>query len=42
VPSFAGNEFDQRGTGFARVSGGRVDVGAFELQIAELIVLFTG
>jgi CSLREA domain-containing protein len=25
---------DQRGTGFARVSGGRIDVGAFELQQA--------
>jgi hypothetical protein len=32
VPSFPGNEFDQRGAGFARVVGGRVDVGAFEVQ----------
>jgi hypothetical protein len=26
-------EFDQRGEGFARVAGGRVDIGAFEVQI---------
>lgn len=32
VPSFPGNEFDQRGTGFARVVNGKVDVGAFEVQ----------
>ena len=42
VPSFAGNEFDQRGPAFARVSGGRVDIGAYEVQVPELIVLFTG
>ncbi len=32
VPSFPGNEFDQRGAGFARVVGSKVDVGAFEVQ----------
>jgi len=30
----AGLLFDQRGTGFARVSGGGVDMGAFEIQSA--------
>ena len=39
VPTFAGNGFDQRGTGFARVVNGRVDIGAFE---RELEGLFTG
>lgn len=29
----AGLEFDQRGTGFARVSGAAADIGAFELQL---------
>ena len=28
----AGLDFDQRGTGFARVSGAAADIGAFELQ----------
>jgi hypothetical protein len=32
VPTFTGNQFDQRGTGFARIVGGLVDVGAFEFQ----------
>jgi hypothetical protein len=32
--------FDQRGTGFARVSGGRIDVGAFERQVT--LFPFTG
>jgi predicted outer membrane repeat protein len=32
VADFPGNEFDQRGAGFARVVNGRVDVGAFEVQ----------
>ncbi|MCO6042745.1 right-handed parallel beta-helix repeat-containing protein [Aeoliella sp. ICT_H6.2] len=27
-------EFDQRGGGFDRVTGGRIDIGAFELQVA--------
>jgi hypothetical protein len=39
VPTFAGNGFDQRGTGFARVVNGRVDIGAFE---RALVGLFTG
>ncbi len=32
VPSFPGNEFDQRGAGFDRVVNGKVDVGAYEVQ----------
>ena len=32
VPDFPTNEFDQRGDGFARVVGGVVDIGAFEVQ----------
>jgi hypothetical protein len=32
VPDFPGNEFDQRGPGFPRVSGTKSDVGAFEVQ----------
>jgi hypothetical protein len=32
VATFTGNEFDQRGTGYARVFGGLVDIGAFESQ----------
>ena len=32
VPAFAGNEFDQRGVGFARVVFGVADAGAFEAQ----------
>lgn len=35
VATFPGNQFDQRGTGFARVSYGRVDIGAFEIQPPE-------
>jgi Right handed beta helix region len=45
LPSFPGNEFDQRGPGFDRVVGARVDVGAFEVQAPEPIVItptFTG
>jgi hypothetical protein len=30
IPSFAGNEFDQRGPGFPRVVGTRGDIGAVE------------
>ena len=30
VATFVGNQFDQRGTGFARVIGTSVDIGAFE------------
>jgi hypothetical protein len=33
VATFPGNQFDQRGTGFARVSNGTVDIGAFEVQV---------
>jgi hypothetical protein len=32
VATFTGNEFDQRGTGFARIFGSLVDVGAYEVQ----------
>ena len=32
VATFTGNQFDQRGTGYARIIGGLVDIGAFELQ----------
>ncbi|MSZ89950.1 MAG: hypothetical protein F2585_11465, partial [Actinobacteria bacterium] len=32
VPVFAGNEFDQRGFGFARIAFGIADAGAFEMQ----------
>jgi hypothetical protein len=45
VPTFAGNEFDQRGNGFARVVAGTVDIGAFEVQAPEPAVIqpkFTG
>jgi hypothetical protein len=47
VASFPGNEFDQRGDGFARVVGSSVDVGAFEVQTPEAAPLvitprFTG
>lgn len=31
VPTFPGNTFDQRGTGFPRTSGSRSDIGAIEL-----------
>ena len=32
VATFVGNEFDQRGTGYARVVGTSADIGAFEIQ----------
>ena len=32
VATFSGNEFDQRGAGYARLVGGLVDIGAFEAQ----------
>jgi len=35
VPVFDGNEFDQRGVGFARIVFGVADVGAFEVQEPE-------
>ena len=47
VPDFPGNEFDQRGAGYARVVGTHSDIGAFEVQppAPEAIVItpkFTG
>ena len=38
----AGLAYDQRGVGFARVSGTQADAGAFELQMADLSVAKTG
>jgi hypothetical protein len=35
IPTFIGNEFDQRGAGFARVVGTKSDIGAFEAQAPE-------
>jgi len=32
VPTFTGNSFDQRGSGFARVVGTKSDIGSFEIQ----------
>jgi hypothetical protein len=44
VPSFTGNEFDQRGEGFARVVAGTADIGAFEVQPPPVVIQpkFTG
>ena len=47
VPDFPGNEFDQRGAGYARIVGTTSDIGAFEVQppAPEAIVItpkFTG
>jgi len=45
VPTFPGNDFDQRGAGFARVVDGTVDVGAFEAQAPvpiDIAPKFTG
>jgi predicted outer membrane repeat protein len=44
VATFTGNEFDQRGPGYARIVGGLVDIGAFEaLPSSEPIApSFTG
>ena len=36
VPTFPGNQFDQRGPGFARLSGSALDIGAFEIQVPVL------
>ncbi|MCA9103160.1 MAG: tandem-95 repeat protein, partial [Planctomycetales bacterium] len=33
--------FDQRGAGFDRVSGGRIDIGAFEVQFVESLLVTT-
>ena len=35
VPTFAGNEFDQRGAGYDRIVFGFADAGAFEVQTPE-------
>lgn len=35
---YSTGEFDQRGSGYARVSGGRIDIGAFEAQQAEVVL----
>lgn len=40
VPDFPGNTTDQRGAGYPRVSGGRADIGAYELEVPE--PTFTG
>jgi hypothetical protein len=32
VATFVGNEFDQRGTGFVRIFGSLIDIGAYEVQ----------
>lgn len=46
VPVFDGNEFDQRGVGFARIAFGVADAGAFEVQEAPaaepVVPAFTG
>jgi hypothetical protein len=42
VPSFTGNQFDQRGPGFLRVVNGRVDIGAFEEQALVVRPRFAG
>ncbi len=42
LPAFTGNDFDQRGTGFARVVNGIADVGAYELQDPKVVPAFTG
>jgi parallel beta-helix repeat protein len=45
VPGFPGNEFDQRGDGYARVVAGTADIGAFEVQAPVPAVIqprFTG
>ena len=36
VPTFPGNQFDQRGAGYARLSGAGLDIGAVELQVPTL------
>jgi len=46
VPVFDGNEFDQRGVGFARIAFGVADAGAFEVQeppaTEPVVPAFTG
>lgn len=40
LPAFTGDQFDQRGPGFARIIGGFVDVGAYEYE--PIAPKFTG
>jgi len=42
LPAFPGNEFDQRGEGYARVVAGVVDIGAYEVQPIAITPNFTG
>ena len=42
VATFPGNDDDQRGAGYPRVIGGRVDIGAFEVQPTNIEPTFTG
>jgi hypothetical protein len=43
IPTFPGNEFDQRGPGFPRVLGSKADIGAVEVRQEEPVVpAFTG
>ena len=42
MADFPGDEDDQRGPGYPRVIGGRVDIGAFEVQPTNLEPTFTG
>ena len=42
LPVFPGNEFDQRGAGYARIVNGIADVGAFEVQDPKVVPAFTG
>ena len=41
VATFPGNQFDQRGAGYPRVSGGVVDIGAVEVQAAPTVTAIT-
>lgn len=42
VPTFTGNDFDQRGPGFVRVVNGRIDIGAYEMQALVVRPRFAG
>ena len=42
LPAFPGSDFDQRGSGFARVVNGLVDIGAYEIQDPTVKPSFTG
>jgi CSLREA domain-containing protein len=37
-PPFPGNEYDQRGPTFFRIEGGVSDIGAYEVQVEEVII----